>query len=181
IKVGDTRQIKVNVRIIAATNRNLQQEIEAGHFRADLFYRLSVFQITLPSLRERKEDIPDLARYFAALFAAKSNKTAPVLDKVYLDALQHYDWPGNIRELKNAIERSVILDNTGVLSATDLPFTPTGSLSHETGSGFDLSVVEKQHIMKVLRHTGGNKTEAARLLGIGLTTLYRKIEEYQLL
>lgn len=181
IKVGDTRQIKVNVRIIAATNRNLQQEIEAGHFRADLFYRLSVFQITLPSLRERKEDIPDLARYFAALFAAKSNKTAPVLDKVYLDALQHYDWPGNIRELKNAIERSVILDNTGVLSATDLPFTPIGSLSHETGSGFDLSVVEKQHIMKVLRHTGGNKTEAARLLGIGLTTLYRKIEEYQLL
>jgi DNA-binding NtrC family response regulator len=168
----------VNVRIIAATNRNLLQEMEAGHFRADLFYRLSVFQLTLPALRERKQDIPALARHFAALFAARSNKPVPLLDKEFLDALQHYHWPGNIRELKNAIERSVILENTGVLKRADLPFKSSDSA--ENNSGFDLAVVEKQHILKVLKHTGGNKTEAARLLGIGLTTLYRKIEEYQL-
>jgi DNA-binding NtrC family response regulator len=178
IKVGDTKLIKVNVRIIAATNRNLLQEMEAGHFRADLFYRLSVFQLTLPALRERKQDIPALARHFAALFAARSNKPVPLLDKEFLDALQHYHWPGNIRELKNAIERSVILENTGVLKRADLPFKSSDSA--ENNSGFDLAVVEKQHILKVLKHTGGNKTEAARLLGIGLTTLYRKIEEYQL-
>lgn len=180
IKVGDTKLIKVNVRIIAATNRNLQQEIEKGHFRSDLFYRLSVFQITLPALRDRKEDIPSLASHFATLFAAKSNKPVPVLNKKYLDTLLQYHWPGNIRELKNVIERSVILDNEGVLSAAGLPFSVSDSAISTANSGFDLSVVEKQHIQKVLRHTGGNKTEAARLLGIGLTTLYRKIEEYQL-
>lgn len=180
IKVGDTKLVKVNVRIIAATNRNLQQQIEAGLFRPDLFYRLSVFQLTLPALRERKEDIPLLARHFAAVFAAKSNKPVPVLNKEYLDTLRHYHWPGNIRELKNVVERSVILDTTGVLSAAGLPFSSTDTSNTTIAQGYDLTVVEKQHIQKVLRHTGGNKTEAARLLGIGLTTLYRKIEEYQL-
>lgn len=178
IKVGDTKTIKVNVRIIAATNRDLQKEIEQGHFRSDLFYRLSVFQIVLPSLREREKDIPALASHFAELFAAKTNKPVPLLQKDYLEALQHYHWPGNIRELKNIIERSVILNDGGPLTAANLPAELQTSGS--SFSAFDLAGVEKTHIQKVLKHTNGNKTEAARLLNIGLTTLYRKIEEYHL-
>lgn len=178
IKVGDTKTYKVNVRIIAATNRNLQKEIEAGHFRSDLFYRISVFTISLPALRERAKDIPALARYFAGLFAAKTNKPVPVLQKDYLDSLQQYHWPGNIRELKNVIERSVILNEHSELTAANLPV----ELQNDAAgfSAFELAGVEKSHIRKVLKHTNGNKTEAARLLNIGLTTLYRKIEEYQL-
>lgn len=179
IKVGDTKTIKVNVRIIAATNRNLPTEIEAGHFRSDLFYRLAVFQVTLPSLRERIKDIPSLALHFAIIFAGKTNKAIPVLQKEYITALQQYDWPGNIRELKNVIERSVILENGNELTTATLPFTMQHPADHKTAS-FELAEVEKQHIRKVLQHTAGNKTEAARLLGIGLTTLYRKIEEYGL-
>lgn len=178
IKVGDSKTIKVNVRIIAATNRDLQKEIETGRFRSDLFFRLSVFQIMLPALRERIKDIPVLANHFAILFAAKTNKPVPVLQKEYLEALQHYNWPGNIRELKNIIERSVILNDNGQLDLKDLPAElRTTDLSF---SAFDLAGVEKAHIQKVLQHTNGNKTEAAKLLNIGLTTLYRKIEEYHL-
>lgn len=179
IKVGDTKTIKVNVRIIAATNRNLPTEIEAGHFRSDLFYRLAVFQVTLPALRERIKDIPSLALHFAIIFAGKTNKAIPVLQKEYITALQQYGWPGNIRELKNVIERSVILENSNELTTATLPFTMQHPADHKTAS-FELAEVEKQHIRKVLQHTAGNKTEAARLLGIGLTTLYRKIEEYGL-
>ncbi len=178
IKVGDTKTIKVNIRIIAATNRDLQKEIERGQFRSDLFYRLSVFQIVLPSLRERAKDIPALARHFAELFAAKTNKPVPLLQKDYLESLLHYNWPGNIRELKNIIERSVILNDAGKLTAADLPVELQSS--GFSFSAFDLAGVEKTHIQKVLKHTNGNKTEAARLLNIGLTTLYRKIEEYHL-
>jgi len=179
IKVGDTKTIKVNVRIIAATNRDLQKEIETGHFRSDLFYRLSVFQILLPALRERVKDIPALANYFVALFAAKTNKVIPVLQKEYVEVLQHYNWPGNIRELKNVIERSVILSDGKALTLQSLPVEL--QLANDSSfSAFDLAGVEKQHIQKVLLHTNGNKTEAARLMNIGLTTLYRKIEEYKI-
>lgn len=179
IKVGDTKTLKVNVRTIAATNRDLQKEIETGHFRSDLFYRLSVFQISLPSLQQRAKDIPALAKHFVAVFAAKTNKPVPVLQKEYLEALQQYDWPGNIRELKNVIERSVILENGNELTTSTLPFNMQHAADARSSS-FELAVVEKQHIQKVLQHTNGNKTETARLLGIGLTTLYRKIEEYHL-
>jgi DNA-binding NtrC family response regulator len=179
IKVGDTKTVKVNVRIIAATNRDLQKEIAAGHFRADLFYRLSVFEITLPALRERVKDIPALANYFMEVFAAKTNKKVPVLQKEYMDALLHYHWPGNIRELKNIIERSVILSEDNTLSVQTLPFEfQNNGASFST---FDLAGMEKVHIQKVLQHTHGNKTEAARLMNIGLTTLYRKIEEYKII
>lgn len=179
IKLGDTKTYKVDVRIIAATNRDLQKEVEAGRFRADLFYRLSVFQLTLPALRERAKDIPALAIYFAALFAAKTNKPVPALQKEYLLALQQYHWPGNIRELKNIIERSVILNDGAELTINNLP-ADLRSGHGSAYSAFDLAGVEKAHIQKVLQHTGGNKTETARLLNIGLTTLYRKIEEYHL-
>ena len=179
IKVGDTKTIKVNVRIIAATNRDLQKEIEAGHFRSDLYYRLSVFRIELPPLRERATDIPALANYFASVFSVKTNKAVPLLTKEYTEALKHYNWPGNIRELKNIIERSVILSDNESLDANNLPLEIQANAG-DAYPAFDLAGIEKMHIRKVLAHTKGNKTEAAKLLNIGLTTLYRKIEEYRI-
>ncbi|HVU55369.1 MAG TPA: sigma-54 dependent transcriptional regulator [Puia sp.] len=182
IKVGDTRPTKVNVRIIAATNRDLQQEVTEGKFREDLFYRLNVFTISLPSLRERMKDIPLIAAYYLKIFAAKSAKRIESMSKPFLELLQQHEWKGNIRELKNVIERATILSDGAELTVDDLPteFRFTTSRPNGPLSAFDLASVEKLHIQRVLNHTKGNKTEAARLLNIGLTTLYRKIEEYHI-
>ena len=181
IKVGDTKVIKVDVRIIAATNRDLVKEVSEGKFRDDLYYRLNVFTIHLPALRDRKKDIALLAEHFMKMFAAKSKKRIEGVSKDFLDHLQQHDWRGNIRELKNVIERAVILTNSDQLTIENLPFElQSTSYKPQTLSAFDLSSVEKLHIQRVLIHTRGNKTEAARLLNIGLTTLYRKIEEYKL-
>lgn len=182
LKVGETRPSRVDIRIIAATNRNLEEEIAAGRFRSDLFYRLSAFQITLPPLRERVADIAPLAEGFASLFALKSNKKIRALSPDFIRALEDNPWRGNIRELKNVVERSVIMAEQDTLTLDDLPYELKQSM---TGTGkplsaFSLMSAEKLHIQKVLNYTGGNKTEAARLLGIGLTTLYRKIDEYRL-
>jgi len=185
IKVGESKTTKVDVRIIAATNRNLQKEIEAGNFRQDLFYRLSVFEIKLPSLRERLQDIEALAKNFMYVFADKTNKKINNLSPEFMEALKQHDWPGNIRELKNTIERSVILSSGDTLTTDTLPFDINTPAAKTNGtkilSAFELASVEKLHIQKVLNYTNGNKTETAKLLGIGLTTLYRKIEEYKLL
>lgn len=181
IKVGDTKSTKVDVRIIAATNRNLQDEIKEGKFREDLFYRLNVFSITLPALRERKKDIPLLAEHFLKVFAQKTNQRLEGMDKEFLAHLQQHDWKGNIRELKNVLERAVILADGPELTLLNLPLElQTTHVTPQTLSAFDLASVEKLHIQRVLNHTKGNKTETARLLNIGLTTLYRKIEEYQI-
>jgi transcriptional regulator with PAS, ATPase and Fis domain len=181
IKVGETKTTKVNVRIIAATNRDLQQEIEAGHFRQDLFYRISVFQVQLPALRERIADIELLTRHFATVFAIKTNKKINSIDPLFIDALKQHTWNGNIRELKNVMERSIILMEKDELTVSQLPFELQHfSTNQKQLSAFDLASAEKIHIQKVLNYTNGNKTEAARLLNIGLTTLYRKIEEYKL-
>lgn len=184
IKVGDTKPVKVDVRIIAATNRNLQHEIKAGHFREDLYYRISAFQIKLPALRERPDDIEALANHFTALFASKTNKRVKSLSADFVAALKLHSWNGNIRELKNVIERSVILATGDELTVTTLPFEfhepISNSKSGNTLSAFNLSSVEKLHIQKVLNYTNGNRTEAAKLLGIGAATLYRKIDEYKL-
>ena len=182
IKVGDTRPTRVNVRIIAATNRDLGQEVADGRFRDDLFYRLNVFSISLPSLRERKKDIPAIAEYYLRWFAGKANKHIKGMSKEFLDRLQQHEWKGNIRELKNILERAVILSDGGELTLENLPADLQMSVLRHNGpiSAFDLASVEKLHIQRVLNHTRGNKTEAARLLNIGLTTLYRKIEEYKL-
>lgn len=181
IKVGDTKTIQVNVRIIAATNRHLDEEIKDGKFRSDLFYRLSTFQIMLPSLKERVQDISVLAKYFIDVFSAKTNKASPPeMTDDYVNALKQYAWPGNIRELKNIIERSVILEDGGQMTVNSLPFEITHADPDSALSSFDLANVEKLHIKKVLNYTKGNKTETARLLNIGLTTLYRKIEEYKI-
>ncbi len=181
IKVGDTRAVKVNVRIIAATNRNLQQEIAEGKFREDLFYRLNVFSIELPALRNRKKDIPLLAEHFLRVFAAKTNLQVSSMSREFIERLQQHEWKGNIRELKNIMERAVILANGPELGIDSLPLElQVASYKPQTLSAFDLASVEKLHIQRVLNHTKGNKTEAAKLLNIGLTTLYRKIEEYGL-
>ena len=175
-RLGDSKPSRVNVRVIAASNRNLKDEIEKGHFRPDLFYRLSVFLIHLPSLNERTEDIEAIAHHFIRSFALKMNKPEPVMSDVFLKALQQHSWKGNTRELKNVLERAVILAD-GELLPQHLPFDFS---SYSNKFVFDLAEVEKQHIQKILKHTGGNKTEAARLMNIGLTTLYRKLQDYRM-
>lgn len=184
IKVGESKTSKTDVRIIAATHRDLQKEIETGHFRQDLFYRLSVFQIKLPPLRERVMDIEALAKHFAAVFSAKTNKKTKSLSPEFIEALKQHQWQGNIRELKNVIERSVILSNTDELTVENLPVElqhiSSVSKKGKQLSAFDLASAEKLHIQKVLNYTNGNKTEAARLLNIATTTLYRKLEDYNI-
>lgn len=184
IKIGDTKPTRVNVRIIAATNRNLSQEIVAGRFREDLFYRLSVFQIHLPPLRERAGDIRLLAKAFIKSFAEQLARPVVEIPPAFLEALDSQPWKGNIRELRNVIERSMIVCESGYLDIADLPFDiQNAHYEHSNDSSpgsFELSAMERRHIARVLEYTKGNKTEAARLLKIGLTTLYRKIEEYKI-
>lgn len=181
IKVGDTKPTKVDVRIISATNRDLKKEIENGHFREDLYFRLSVFQIHLPPLRERKEDIEMLAETFLKRFAAKLKKEIKGMTSEVVDILKGAEWRGNIRELKNVMERSTIVCDEEV-TVQDLPIDlQCAGMDEEQGKEeFELAVIEQKHITKVLQYTRGNKTEAARLLKIGLATLYRKIEAYHI-
>lgn len=185
IKVGETKTSRVHVRVIAATNRDLQKEIGGGHFRQDLYYRLSVFQIQLPPLRERTTDIELLAKAFLKESALKTNKKISSASDQFMQALNGHQWPGNIRELKNVIERSVILAGSEQLGVELLPaeigHTHTSlSKSGKQFSAFELASAEKTHIQKVLNHTNGNKTETAKLLNIALTTLYRKLDEYKI-
>ena len=184
LKVGDTKTTKVNVRIIAATNRNLKKEVETNHFREDLFYRISVFQIELTPLRERIIDIEEIANHFLKVFSNKTNKRMSGFSKSYIDSLKSHEWRGNIRELKNVIERSMILCTADVLDidslSGDFQKIQLENSKGKTLSAFDLASAEKIHIQKVLNYTNGNKTETARLLNIALTTLYRKLEEYKI-
>lgn len=182
IKIGDTKPTRVNVRVVAATNRNLPEEITAGRFREDLFYRLSVFQIHLPPLRERAGDVRILAKSFVKDFSVRLARPVTEITPAFLEALEQQPWKGNIRELRNVIERSLIVCESERLDVADLPLDIQNThyeQSDETTPGsFELSAMECRHIARVLEYTKGNKTEAARLLKIGLTTLYRKIEEY---
>ena len=180
-KVGGTQPTTADVRILSATNRNLQTAVSEGRFREDLFYRLNVFTIEIPPLRDRKKDIPLLARYFMKLFAEKMNKNIQGMSRDFLYALERQVWKGNIRELKNVIERAVILADNPELTADSLPLElQAENYKLQALSAFDLASVEKLHIQRVLNYTRGNKVEAARLLNIGLTTVYRKMEEYGL-
>lgn len=183
-KVGESKTSKVNVRIIAATHRNLAKEIDNGGFRQDLFYRLSVFQIVLPALRERIVDVEMLATHFMRIFSIKLIKKITKLQPDFIEVLKQHQWPGNIRELRNVIERSVILANSEELKVESLPIElqqlNSPSIKERTLSAFGLAGAEKIHIQKVLNYTNGNKTETAKLLDIALTTLYRKLDEYQI-
>ena len=185
IKIGDTKPTRVDVRIIAATNRNLPEEIVAGRFREDLFYRLSVFEIHLPPLRERSGDVKILAEAFVRKFSEKLSYSVTKMSPEFLVALSQQCWKGNIRELRNVIERSLIVCDGECLDVCDLPLEIQNShyeRSDEAAApgSFELAAMERRHIARVLEYTKGNKTETARLLKIGLTTLYRKIEEYKL-
>lgn len=184
IKIGDTKPTHVNVRIIAATNRNLPDEIAGGHFREDLFYRLSVFQVHLPPLRDRAGDIKILTESFVGSFSEKLGHPVSEITSAFLDALSRQPWKGNIRELRNVIERSLIVCDSDRLGVEDLPLEIQHTHYEQSDGGaigcFELSAMERRHIVRVLEYTKGNKTETARLLKIGLTTLYRKIEEYKI-
>lgn len=182
IPVGGTTVKKSNFRLIAATNRDLKAESEAHRFRSDLYFRLNIFEIKIPPLRERVKDIAPLAQSFAIQFSAKTNKKTVQIDAEFLHKLETYHWPGNVRELKNVIERSVILVTNEILTQDLLPY----EIQHQTVkdnkivSAFSIGSVEKLHIQKVLNYTKGNKAETARLLEIGIATLYRKLDEYNI-
>ena len=180
-KLGATTPTKGNVRLVAATNRNLRHEADQGHFRSDLYYRLSVFVVSVPPLNARREDIEPLARHFLQLYAAKLRKRLRGMDADFLALLRHYDWRGNVRELKNVLERAVILADDELLTPDTLPaefqHLPAAEEAPDSRS---LRAMEKRQIRQVLQDTAGNKTEAARVLGIGLKTLYRKLQEYGL-
>lgn len=181
IKLGETKTSRVDVRFIAATNRDLQKDVNDGKFREDLFYRLNVYTIVLPALRDRKKDIPLLAKFFVGFFAERINVREPSITPEFMDKLMQHQWKGNIRELKNSIERAVIVSNGEPLAVNHLAIElREAHPKSNTLSAFDLSSVEKLHIQRVLNHTKHNKAEAARLLNIGLATLYRKIEDYNL-
>ncbi len=179
IKVGDTRMSTVSVRLIAATNRNLKAEIEKGQFREDLYYRLNVFSISLPPLRERTEDIEVLANGFIRQFSILEGRPQLKLNREAVGLLKNYNWKGNIRELKNVIQRALILAEGDEILGSNLPFE-IQSFSGEPSNAYTLSSVEKQHILRMLEYTRGNKTRTAELLDIGLATLYRKIDEYKI-
>ena len=182
IQIGDTKPKKSDFRLIAATNRDLKTESEEHRFRSDLYFRLNIFEIKLPPLRERVKDILPLTEYFTKQSSAKTNKKIVAIDPEFLDKLENYNWPGNIRELKNVIERSVILTGGNILSAEVLPYELQHPVAKNTKSlsAFAMQSIEKLHIQKVLNYTKGNKAETARLLEISIATLYRKLEEYNI-
>ncbi|MCF8075910.1 MAG: sigma-54 dependent transcriptional regulator [Desulfotignum sp.] len=187
-RVGNDRPIRIDVRIIVATNKHLEQEVENGRFREDLFYRLNVINIRIPSLKERPDDIPLLAQHFLTRCAQKNRKRFKGFTPVAMDALMKHPWPGNVRELENAVERAVILSMGQYISEKDLPadvvkdYRPNDVSQNslpELG-GKSLDEVEAMALIQNLKQTGGNKTEAAKLLNITRTTLNNKIKKYHL-
>ncbi|MCC6242574.1 MAG: sigma-54-dependent Fis family transcriptional regulator [Gemmatimonadaceae bacterium] len=183
IPVGATEAMPVDARVIAATNRDLEEEIKRGHFRADLFYRLNVIAVHLPPLRQRAEDIAVLAESFLARSATQRSERVKVLDEATLDILQAYPWPGNVRELENALERAVILSSGDVITPDALPERITARraeplVSEKVPTTPTLEAIERAYIQWVLHNEGGNKSRAADMLGIDPSTLYRKLARY---
>jgi len=180
-RVGGEERIKVDVRIISASNRNLKDEIERGNFREDLYYRLNVVSIHVPPLRERPDDIPLMVHKFIEEFSKENNREIEGITNGALQALMSYKWPGNVRELRNVIESIVVLTKSRIITEQDLP---VGVLSKDEKSslkipvGVSLADAEKQLIMFTLEYTGGNKTKASEVLKIGRKTLHRKLSEY---
>jgi two-component system response regulator HydG len=187
-RVGDTEETHVDVRVIAATNRDLPQALREGSLREDLYYRLSVFHIELPPLRERREDIPPLANFFRERYARKLKKRVERFTERAQLCLLQYDYPGNVRELENAIERAVTLAEGGEITHLDLPSPFRQAPVRLLGKGvafpysesLTLGQLEAEHIRRVLVHFAGNTTKAARSLGISRSTLWRKMREYGL-
>jgi two-component system response regulator HydG len=189
IRVGDNKPLKVNIRVLSATNRNLEDHIAAGKFRSDLYYRLKIVSIHLPALRERRDDIVPLTDHFRKQFTRRHHKTVRGISPVVTRKLYGYDWPGNVRQLKNAIETMVVLDQDGILDVDDLPpeladVEESATVAVEGGGpvhlvGRTMDDIERWAIEETLKMTSGNREEAAKILDIGARTLYRKLEKYQ--
>ena len=178
-KVGDHKVVKVDVRLISATNRDLQKAIAKGFFREDLFFRLNVVSIHLPPLRDRKEDLPLLVDHFLKIFSQKQGKTVEGFSPNAMKALTEYNWPGNVRELENTVERLLVFAQGKTIASKDLVYSDTVLSPMVTREPVRLEEMERQHIMKVLTSVKGNKTRAAQLLGIDRKTLRIKLEKYQ--
>ena len=183
VRVGGEEVIKIDVRVIAATNKELLREIQAGRFREDLYYRLNVVTLHVPPLRERREDIPLIAQHFLTLFAEKNHKNIKGFTPRAMDRLLKYNWPGNVRELMNAVERGVVLSRSEYLDEEefslvlqDQPRSAEPPVLHITAPSLD--AVEKETILRALETSGGNKSEAARRLGITRRTLHLKLKKY---
>jgi DNA-binding NtrC family response regulator len=174
-RVGGTRRRTVDMRLVTATNRDLAEAIRTGGFRQDLFYRINTITITLPPLRERREDLRRLVEHFLEQNAAYGRKR---LSDAAMDALERYGWPGNVRELQHAVQRAVILSPGDVIQPADLPDEIRGGRAPSASPGGSLEEMERQHIITTLRHVGGHRAKAATVLGIDPKTLYRKIQEY---
>jgi DNA-binding NtrC family response regulator len=182
-RLGGGTEVAIDVRVIAATNRNLDAAIKDGRFREDLYYRLNVFAIELPALCERSDDIPGLVDHFFHELEPPEGKTITGVDAECLEVLKSYRWPGNVRQLRNVIERALIVTRGPLLIVADLPADmkrSTGSSStFELRLGMSLDDVERELIMRTIEFTGGNKSRAAEVLGISLKTLYNRLERYQ--
>lgn len=182
-RLGSNKTITVDVRIIAATNRKIEEMVRDGRFREDLYWRLNVITINLPPLRERKEDIPALVHHFLSRYAMKNGKTVSGIESRAMDILMDYAWPGNVRELENIVERSVVLDRDGVLGEDDLPRNMASAGISQTKEmltftvGTPLEEVERQLMEETLKYTKGDKAMASRLLGVSTRTLYRKFDK----
>ncbi len=182
-RVGGTKTITVDIRLIAASNRDLETEVEGSKFRRDLFYRLNVIPLALPPLRERREDISGLAAHFAAKAAEKHGRPTPQLDPALIDSLHEYDWPGNVRELENLMERLVLLDRAPTIGLEFLPekmlrVLPTPGVSSETTFEGSIAALKRRLIVDALKAEGGNKVAAAKRLGISRSYLHRLISEF---
>ena len=184
--LGANQVEKVDTRVLSASNRNLDEQVRAGKFRQDLYYRLNVIRIELPPLRQRSEDIPLLVNHFIGKFAESAKRVIKGIDPAALAVLQSHDWPGNIRELEHVLERAVLLGKDDTVGLDDLPqqMIAHGERAFVAGQAvakqLTLRDLEREYIGKVLETTHGNKTEAARILGVDRTTLYRKLEEYKI-
>jgi transcriptional regulator with PAS, ATPase and Fis domain len=178
-RVGGTQPLTADFRVIAATHADLTRAIAERRFREDLFYRLNVITLTMPPLRDRKEDIPLLATHFLEKFTREVNRGVERISRDAMDELMLYHWPGNVRELSNAIERAVVVCKTSTITPQDLPIGASLDPSAPSG-GVSLQEVEKQHIQSILTRTGWHITRAAGILGIDRSTLYNKIKRYDL-
>lgn len=183
-KVGGKKTIRTNARIIASTNKNLRDDVEAGTFRRDLYFRLEVFTINLPPLKNRCDDIPLLLKHFTALFNKEMGKSINKISQDALDRLMRYAWPGNVRELKNIIQRAMLLAKKNIITSNDLPerlqANPLQKQILNLEAGLPLKEVEKRYIENTLHWSQGNKLKAAKVLGISRRSLYNKIEAYSL-
>jgi DNA-binding NtrC family response regulator len=182
-RVGSTQTIKIDVRIVATTNRDLSKEVEEGNFREDLYYRLNVIEVALPPLRERLEDVPALVRTFIERYNDENGKQIEGIEDEAMDLVSRYDWPGNVRELENYVERAVVVSPGSMLTVADFPRKladgPSGSSGDEgLQVGLTVHEMERRLIMKTLEAFGGNRTEAAAQLGISTRTLRNKLHEY---